>query len=236
MATIEKSIDVDVPLSTAYHRWMQFEDFPQFMEHVVEVRRLDDTHLHWVAEMGGAREEWDAEVVEREPDRLISWRSVSGAQNAGRVEFLPTDGSATRVTLRMEYEPDGIKESIGSMLGLDSRHVEHDLQRFKELVEGHSSAMGAGGSTMADRTRPGGVADVPTDEIPTGLGTGTMGATTLGAPGMAGSGLGSTIRDDEELMAPGESAGLTGGTTPSMPGTELPDEPIRDRPVRDERP
>jgi uncharacterized membrane protein len=130
MATVEKSIDVHVPVSAAYDQWTQFEEFPRFMEGVVSVKQLDDSHVRWIAEVGGEREEWDAEIVEQEPDRVIAWRSTGGLRNNGRVEFVPLD-NGTRVTVEMEYEPEGLKESAGALLGLDGGQVEGDLERFK---------------------------------------------------------------------------------------------------------
>jgi uncharacterized membrane protein len=134
MATIEKSIDVRVPVSVAYGQWTQFEEFPQFMEGVEQVTQLDDSHMHWVAEIGGERREWDAEIVEQQPDRVIAWRSTDGTSNAGRVEFMPID-EGTRISVRMEHEPEGMKERVGSFLGADGGQVEDDLERFRELVE-----------------------------------------------------------------------------------------------------
>ena len=134
MATIEKSIDVRVPVSVAYGQWTQFEEFPQFMEGVEQVTQLDDSHVHWVAEIGGERREWDAEIVEQQPDRVIAWRSTDGTSNSGRVEFTPID-EGTRVSVRMEHEPEGMKERVGSFLGADGGQVEDDLERFRELVE-----------------------------------------------------------------------------------------------------
>ena len=134
MATVEKSIDVAVPVSVAYDQWTQFEKFPQFMNGVVEVRQLDDSHVHWTAEIAGERHEWDAEITEQEPDRVVAWRSQGGLHNSGRVEFEPT-GDGTRVHVEMEYEPQGLKEKAGAMLGFDEGQVEEDLERFRELVE-----------------------------------------------------------------------------------------------------
>ena len=142
MGTIEESIDVDVPVRTAYDQWTQFEEFPRFMEGVVSVRQIDDTHVRWVAEVGGERKEWDAEIVEQQPDRVVAWRSTGGLQNHGRVEFLPMS-SGTRISVSMEYEPTGLKESAGAVLGLDAGQVEDDLERFKELVEGREVPTGA---------------------------------------------------------------------------------------------
>jgi len=134
MGTIEQTIDVQVPVSTAYGQWTQFEQFPQFMEGVVSVAQIDDSHMRWVAEIGGERKQWDAEIVEQEPDRVIAWRSTGGLRNHGRVEFRPMD-EGTRVSVSMEYEPEGLKESAGAMLGLDGGQVARDLERFKKLVE-----------------------------------------------------------------------------------------------------
>lgn len=142
MATVEKSIDVDVPVSVAYGQWTQFEEFPEFMNGITEVRQLDDSHVHWVAEVGGERHEWDAEIIAQEPDRLIAWRSVEGLANSGRVEFEPTK-SGTRVTVEMEYEPEGLKESAGALIGVDASQVEEDLERFKELVENRGLPTGS---------------------------------------------------------------------------------------------
>ena len=134
MATIEKSIDVNVPVSVAYGQWTQFEEFPQFMEGVEQVTQLDDSHVHWVAEIAGERREWDAEIVEQQPDRVIAWRSTDGTPNAGRVEFEPID-EGTRISVRMEHDPEGLKERVGSFFGADESQVEDDLERFRDLVE-----------------------------------------------------------------------------------------------------
>lgn len=107
MERIEKTIEVDCPIRTVYNQWTQFEDFPQFMAGVKEVRQLDDTHLHWRAEIWGKDKEWDAEITEQTPDERISWRSVGGATNAGTVRFEPLAGDRTRVRLVMSYEPEG---------------------------------------------------------------------------------------------------------------------------------
>ena len=142
MSTIEESIDVEVPVRAAYDQWTQFEQFPQFMEGVLEVRQLDDSHVRWIADVAGERKEWDAEIVEQVPDRLVAWRSTGGLENHGRVEFEPTD-SGTRVTVEMEYDPDGMKESLGALVGMDGRQVEGDLERFRDLVEAREVPTGA---------------------------------------------------------------------------------------------
>jgi uncharacterized membrane protein len=143
MAHIEKSIEVNVPVRTAYNQWTQFEQFPRFMEGVEEVRQLDDKRLQWRARIAGKTEEWQAEIVEQTPDRVVAWRSTTGAENGGRVSFAPAGTNATRITLRMDYDPKGMVESAGDKLGLVSRRVEGDLERFKEFIEGRGAETGA---------------------------------------------------------------------------------------------
>jgi uncharacterized membrane protein len=143
VASVTETITVDVPVSTAYNQWTQFEEFPRFMEGVEAVKQTDDTHLHWVAEIGGQRREWDAEITEQRPDQVIAWRAVDGHENSGRVSFERIDDSATKVTVEMEHETDGMVETLGSALGADSRQVKKDLERFKELVETRGAETGA---------------------------------------------------------------------------------------------
>jgi uncharacterized membrane protein len=142
MAKIDESIEVEVPVQTAYNQWTQFEEFPTFMESVEQVQQLDDKHLHWVADVGGTKAEWDAEITHQEPDRRIAWRATSGFPNYGEVTFEPVNGK-TRINVNMEFEPEGTKESAGSVLGFDSRTVKKDLERFKDFIEGRGIETGA---------------------------------------------------------------------------------------------
>jgi len=143
MANIEKSIDVHVPVHTAYNQWTQFEEFPRFMEGVREVRQLDDRRLHWRAEIGGKETEWDAVITEQIPDERIAWTNTSGAKNAGVVTFHKIDPQTTRLMLQLDYDPEGAMENIGSALGMVGRRVEGDLERFKEFIEARGSETGA---------------------------------------------------------------------------------------------
>ncbi|MDQ4089737.1 MAG: SRPBCC family protein, partial [Actinomycetota bacterium] len=121
----------------------QFEDFPHFMEGVERVTQLDDRRLHWVADIAGTHEEWDAEIVDQEPDRRISWRSTSGTKNDGVVAFQPIGPTSTRVTLDLDIETQGLKEKVGEKLGFVSKQVEGDLKRFKEFIESRGVETGA---------------------------------------------------------------------------------------------
>ena len=143
VTTIEKSVDVQAPVRTAYNQWTQFESFPRFMEGVERVEQKSDTKLHWVAEVGGERREWDAEITEQYPEQRIAWRALDQAGPNGVVTFHPLDEGHTKVMLHMEYEPEGAKESIGSFVGLDSHRVKGDLDSFKEFIEGRSHETGA---------------------------------------------------------------------------------------------
>jgi uncharacterized membrane protein len=143
MASVVESVDVEVPLRTAYNQWTQFAEFPRFMEGVKSVKQLDDTHLHWLAEIAGKEEEWDAEITEQHPDERVAWRSISGPKNAGVVTFHRIDDSTTRVTLQMDVEPEGLVESVGTTLGFLDRRVRGDLQRFKEFIEHRGTETGA---------------------------------------------------------------------------------------------
>lgn len=140
---VEKSIQVDVPVRTAYDQWTQFEDFPHFMGGVKEVRQLDDRRLHWVAEIAGVRRQWEAAVLEQDPDRKVAWAATEGATNAGAVRFEAAGPGSTIVYLTLEYEPEGVVEQVGDKLGIVERQVRSDLERFKELVESQGYASGA---------------------------------------------------------------------------------------------
>ena len=143
MAAVEKTIEVDVPVRTAYNQWTQFEDFARFMEGVKQVRQIDDRRLHWHAEIMGKDVEWTAEITQQIPDERITWKSTSGAPNAGSIAFEPLGPAKTRLRLRMEYEPEGTAEKVGSGVGLVSARVEGDLKRFKEFIENQGHETGA---------------------------------------------------------------------------------------------
>ena len=143
MASSEKSIDVNVPVTTAYNQWTQFETFPQFMEGVQSVEQLDDRRLRWQAEIAGKEETWEAEITEQSPDERIAWRSTTGAPNAGVVTFQHISDEQSRVMLQLDYEPQGVVEHAGDMLGLVDRRIEGDLERFKEFIEARGSETGA---------------------------------------------------------------------------------------------
>jgi len=143
MPTIDETIEVEVPVSTAYDQWTQFEEFPSYMDGVDEVKQLDDTHLHWVASIGGKREEWDAEITEQIPDERIAWKATGGKSNSGVVTFRQLDDNRTEITLQLDWDSEGIVEALGAALGQDDRKVNGDLERFKEFIEARGIETGA---------------------------------------------------------------------------------------------
>jgi uncharacterized membrane protein len=151
LSTATESVEVDVPVSTAYNQWTQFEDFPKFMAGVLDVRQLDDRHLHWRARIAGKEEQWDAEITEQVPDRLIAWRSTSGLRNEGRVTFERLSDARTRVELRLDYEPRGMVEKVGDALGAVSMRASGNLQRFKTFLEQRGSETGAWRGSISNR-------------------------------------------------------------------------------------
>ena len=139
----EASVECDVPVRVAYNQWTQFEQFPKFMENVEQVEQLDDTHLHWVAKVAGKRKEWDAQIIEQEPDRLISWRSTSGTINNGSISFEPLGANRCRITLVMTYGLEDWTEKVGDALGILKAQVKADLHRFKTYIEKRGSESGS---------------------------------------------------------------------------------------------
>ena len=156
MASIERSIDVQVPVRTAYNQWTQFEEFPRFMEGVKAVTQINDRTLGWQAEIGGKTKEWSAEIAEQIPDERIAWRSTSGARNAGVVTFHRLSDTQTRIMLQLEYDPEGVVENVGDAVGVVSGRVARDLQRFKEFIESRQRETGAWRGEIAGKHKTAG--------------------------------------------------------------------------------
>ncbi|MFD5214793.1 SRPBCC family protein [Microbacterium sp. NPDC058345] len=141
---IIETVDVDVPVTVAYNQWTQFESFPHFLEEVVSITQGDDTHTHWVVNIAGAEREFDAEITEQHPDERVAWRSTAGeTAHAGAVTFHKLSDAATRVTVQIDWDPEGLAEKLGAMTGVASHAVRKDLDNFKEFIEGRGSATGA---------------------------------------------------------------------------------------------
>jgi uncharacterized membrane protein len=142
METLEQSVEVEAPVTATYNQWTQFEDFPRFMEGVESVTQLDDKRVHWVAEVAGKRKEWDAEITRQIPDREIDWVGLGDADNRGRILFEEIDPGTSKVTMLLDYDPEGVVEEVGDALGVVKRRVEGDMERFKEFLEARGRETG----------------------------------------------------------------------------------------------
>ena len=156
---VEKTITVDVPVSTAYNQWTQFEEFPEFMSGVKQVEQLDDQRLHWVAEIAGVKREWYATIVDQRADERVAWAATDGATNAGAVSFSSAGPSSTVVTLELEYEPEGLIETIGDKLNIVEKQAESDLEKFKSFIEDRQTETGGWRGDVAGTSGTPGVED-----------------------------------------------------------------------------
>ena len=198
MATVQESIEVDVPVSKAYNQWTQFEDFPRFMSGVDSVRQLDDTTVHFETSIGGVKREYDAQITVQEPDQRVTWESLNEPRNAGTVWFESLGPEQTKVNVELTWEPESAMEKIGAAVGLDSRQVASDLKKFKEFIESEGSETGAWRESVRD------------GEVEGKGGTSGMGAAGMGAAGAAGVG------------TAGAGTGMAGGGTRAGDGMTTP--------------
>ena len=145
MPKIEDSIEVQVPVRRAYNQWTQFEEFPKFMEGIQSVQQLDDTHVQWVAEIGGKSRQWTTEITEQQPDKKVAWKTIDGeVKNDGAVSFEEIAGGQTRVNVEMDVEGESTAENVaGDLLGVVKSQVRGDLERFKQLIENRDEESGA---------------------------------------------------------------------------------------------
>lgn len=139
---VTKVVTINRPAEELYERWHRFQDLPQFMNHLESVTVDDEKRSHWVAKgPAGTRVEWDAEITQDEPNRLIAWRSLEGSDvtTSGAVRFYPaTGGRGTVVRVELEYHPPAGKlgVAVANILGqAPEKQVAVDLLRFKQLVE-----------------------------------------------------------------------------------------------------
>jgi uncharacterized membrane protein len=145
MPKIEDSIEVQVPVRQTYNQWTQFEEFPEFMEGIQSVQQLDDTHVHWVAEIGGESREWTTEITEQQPDKKVAWKTIEGeVKNDGVVTFEPVAEGQTRINVQMDVEDESAAENVASdLLGVVKSQVRGDLERFKQMIENRDEETGA---------------------------------------------------------------------------------------------
>jgi len=143
VSSVTESVDVNVPISTVYNQWTQFESFPEFMDGVDEIKQLDATHTHWVISVAGAHREFDAEITEQHPEERVAWKSTDGTTHAGVITFHRLSETTTRVTAQIDWQPDSLVEKVGAAVGVDDRQIKSDLARFKEFIEKRGAETGA---------------------------------------------------------------------------------------------
>jgi len=200
---VEKSIEVEAPLQSVYNQWTQFEQFPQFMGGVEEVKQLSDTTLHWIAKIAGVKREWDAAILEQVPDRKVAWAATTGSTNAGSVYFESLGTNRTAVRLVLEYDPEGFVEKVGDRLNIVSRQAQNDLEKFKEFIESSESETGGWRGTVnrddAEDRSGSGEGETAEADVDASGSTGATGAGTPTAmadsPGVPGGGAGMPASD-----------------------------------------
>jgi len=152
MSTVHKSIDVAVPVTTAYNQWTQFESFPHFMDGVETITQTDDTHNHWVVNVGGVKREFDTQITEQVPDSVIAWKSTGGdtGGHEGRVTFAAQGPDYTRVDIALDWTPDGVIEKVGAAINIDQRQVDTSAEQFKSFIEERGAATGEYRGSVSD--------------------------------------------------------------------------------------
>jgi carbon monoxide dehydrogenase subunit G len=245
---VQKTITVDVPISTAYNQWTQFEEFPQFMGGVQKVEQLDDKRLHWVAEIAGVKREWYATILEQRPDARVAWAASEGATNAGAVSFSSVGAGQTAVTLDLEFEPEGLVEKAGDALGIIEKQAQSDLEKFKSFIESRRTETGAWRGEVEGVT-------VGTPGVESATSHGDSGKAGLSgkaiAAGVAAAAAGVAAGVAATRSGGNESDTVTPDTTHAVPATGLEDrtevvevevveveapDPLADRRLDDDRP
>jgi uncharacterized membrane protein len=141
MGASEDQIDIDLSAPAVYDQWLRFDEFPRFMEGVEAVRKIDDTHLRWTVKAAGGTREWDAQITEQLPGRLIAWCSTDGTKNSGVVAFEQLRANKTRVTLLIECDSGFVKDSgfveeVGNASHFPEGRAASDLERFRDFMQG----------------------------------------------------------------------------------------------------
>src|SRR5215204_2935463 len=234
--TVEKTILVNVPISTAYNQWTQFEDFPQFMGGVQSVTQLSEDRLEWVAEIAGVRRQWQARIIEQIPDRKVAWAATEGATNSGAVTFSDAGEGQTSVHLSLEYEPEGLVEKVGDKLNIVENQAERDLERFKAFIESEGYATGAWRGSVNEGAQAGtpGVEDAAQSRGDSGK-AGVSGKAVAAGVGAAAAAAGAAVaakkaggKEDESVaedtIAVDTSAGVDqlGGTSSGVGYDDVP--------------
>lgn len=143
MTTVKSDVDVNVPISVVYNQWTQFASFPQFMDSVRSISQLDDTHTHWEVAIAGVERHFDAVITEQVPDERVAWKSTEGDIHAGVVTFHRLADDQTRISLQLDWQPEGLVEHLGALLQIDDIAIDRDLEQFKQLIESNGFETGS---------------------------------------------------------------------------------------------
>lgn len=151
---VEKTVTINKSAEELYNYWHDFENLPKFMKHVQSVQVMDMRRSHWVANAPlGQTVEWDADIINDQPNHLIAWASIDGAdvENSGFVRFQPAPGNrGTEVKVVMEYSVPGgqLTAAIAKLFGEEpEQQIGDELNRFKQLMEAGEIATIEGQST-----------------------------------------------------------------------------------------
>lgn len=142
MASVQTSIEINVPVDVAYDQWTQLESFDRFMEGIENVQQESDTVVRFTGKVAGKERTWTSKIVEQVPNERIAWQSVEGAENGGTVLFEPVDNERCKVTLMLDHEPEGVVEKMGDATGFFEMRVKSDLENFKKYIESRGRAEG----------------------------------------------------------------------------------------------
>ncbi|MGY1439386.1 SRPBCC family protein [Streptomyces reniochalinae] len=144
MSAIEETLEVGVPVSTAYNQWTQFKSFPRFMSAVTKVEQVRPAVTRWSIGYGPVRGEFAAEIWEQRPDSCLAWRSLGGRPaHGGEVSFDSAPSDRTVVTVRMTITTPGLAGLLTDVSGVVHRVVRRELGNFKEFIEGLGQEVGA---------------------------------------------------------------------------------------------
>jgi uncharacterized membrane protein len=137
---VEESVTVNRPIADVYRFWRNFENLPQFMQHLESVAVREAGISHWVARgPAGMTVEWDARIINEIENKLIGWQSLEGStiSTAGSVNFDETE-HGTRIRVHLQYSPPGGKlgAAVARLFGEEPQlQIREDLRRFKALLE-----------------------------------------------------------------------------------------------------
>jgi len=132
---IQRYTDIAAPVGTVYEKWTEFDEFPNFMHRVLNVKQEEDDKITWDEKIWFSSRHWEGEITERKRNKRIAWKTTSGMAHAGVVTFHKLDDELTRVMVDMDFVPQGMIEKMASGMRFVKRAVQADLARFKAYIE-----------------------------------------------------------------------------------------------------